>query len=130
MDIQALKAELAGVHPVTGAYDADAEVAADQLNAVNIVRNRDSMTGRAVAAEIVDAEYDALTDAKKSQAISLVSADSVDPFGFAQNVVKDVFGSGSATVTALGAARVETVSQAVAVELGWVRPGNVTEARL
>ena len=36
IDYQALKTELAGSHPVSGAYNADDQLAADQLNAYNI----------------------------------------------------------------------------------------------
>jgi len=130
MNLDILKAELIAGHPVTGAYSADDEIAAGQLNAVNIVRNRTSMTGREMAAEIVNAEYDALTEAKKGQILALIASDDIDPFGFAANVVKDVFTVISTTVTNLAAVRIETVSQAVDKSLGWVRPGNVAEARL
>ncbi len=129
MDINALKAELAGVHPTTGPYAADNAVAANQLNKVNIVRNRTSMTGREVAAEVVNAEYDALTEAKKGQILALIASDDIDPFGFAANVVTNVFGAGSSTVTALAVARTETVSQAVDKSLGDVREGTVAQAR-
>ncbi len=40
MDYTALATELAGTHPVTGAYDADDAIAAGQLNAVNRTRLR------------------------------------------------------------------------------------------
>lgn len=130
MDINALAVELAGEHPVTGPYDADNATAAEQLNAVNRTHNRTSMTGREVAAEIVDAEYDELSDAKKSHILSLSSGDDIDPFGFAANVVKDVFGADSDTVAALAAVRVETVSRAVELRLGTVYPGHVENARM
>jgi hypothetical protein len=130
MDIPKLKAVLAVVHPFTAlAYDADHALAAAQLHAENIVRNRTSMTGREVAAEIVDAEYDALTDAKKAQIIALTAHGDIDPFGFAANVVKNVFGVDSETVAALAVARVEMVSQALAESLGDVRAGDVQRAR-
>ena len=41
MDYQALKTELLAGHPVTGAYDADDALAADQLNAVNVTAQRE-----------------------------------------------------------------------------------------
>ena len=129
MNFTALAAELAGVHPVTGAYDADSTVAAAQFHVKNIVRNRTSMTGREVAAEIDDAEYDALSDVKKTQILALTAHADIDPFGFAANVIKDVFGAGSGTVSALAVARVETVSQAVAKSLGYVKPGHIEQAR-
>ncbi len=129
MDITALKAELAAGHPVTGPYDADDAAAAEQFHVENIVRNRDSMTRREVMAEIVNSEYDALTDIKKAQMLALLAADEIDPYGFAANVVKDVFGPDSTTVANLATARTETVSQAVNKSLGNVREGTVAQAR-
>ncbi len=129
MDIAALKTELIAGHPDTGAYDSDDALAAAELNAVNRTRNRTSMSGREVAAEILNADYDSLTADKKSQVLALVASEDIDPFGFAANVVKDVFGSGSDTVTALAAARVEDVSRAVEIGLGTIKAGHVEEAR-
>lgn len=129
-DIVKLKVVLdADNHPVTGPYSADSVVAAGQLNLENVSRNRTSMTGRQAAAEVDEAEYNALSDAKKSQFLALSSGDDIDPFGFAVNVIKDIFGAGSTTVTALAAARVETVSYATDRELGFIWPGEVTQAR-
>jgi len=94
------------------------------LNTADRSRNRTEMTGREVAANIVDAEYDALSDAKKSQFLELIgrrgdslSRAALDPFGFPANVVKNIFGSGSTTVSNLATARVETISRGV--EIGW-----------
>lgn len=129
MDIAALKAELLAGHPDTGAYNANDALAAAELNVVNRNRNRTSMSGREVAAEIVDADYDGLTEEKKSQVLALTSGSDIDPFGFAANVVKDIFGDGSATVTALAAARVETVSRATEIGIGLVKVGYVEQAR-
>jgi len=107
----------------------DAQVVVD-INLANRSRNRTTMTGREVAAEVVNTAYDALTDAKKEQFLSLIASDDLDPFGLGANVIKDIFGGGSATVSALAAARVEAVSRAVELKLGNVREGTVTRARL
>jgi predicted TIM-barrel enzyme len=129
MNIEVLKAELLAGHPETGAYDADNQIAADQINAVNVERNKTSMTGREMAANIVDAEYDILSDTKKSQVLALTGANDIDPFGFVANVLKDVFDIGSVTITNLQAARVETVSQATVLGLGFVYEGHIEAAR-
>lgn len=126
---EALREELDGSHPVTGAYSADNEIAASQLNAVNINRNRTSMTGREVADEIIDADYNALTEGNKTKVLALIASDTLDPFGFGANVIKDIFGAGSDTLAALALARVETISRAVELGLGEVTPGHVEEAR-
>jgi len=128
MNIEVLKAELVSGHPVTGAYDADDQVAADQINVVNIVRNKTSMSGRQIADNVDNAEYDALTDVKKAQLLALTGAADIDPFGFVANVIKDIFGS-STTLSALAVARVETVSQATVLGLGFIYPGHIEIAR-
>lgn len=129
-DIVKLKVVLdADNHPVTGPFSADSEVAAGQLNLANVSRNRTTMTGREVAAQVDETEYNALSDAKKSQFLALSSGDDIDPFGFAVNVVKDIFGAGSNTATVLGVARVETVSYATDQDLGFIWAGHVEAAR-
>ena len=45
MNIVALAAELAAGHPTSGAYSADPQLAADQINAKDQTRIRASMTG-------------------------------------------------------------------------------------
>ena len=129
MNIPLLSAELIAGHPITAAYDADSTIAATQINLANVTRNRTTMSGRQIADEIVDAEYDTLTSDQKIQILSLVSSSDIDPWGFAANVIKDVFGVGSVTVSALAVARIETVSQATFVRLGWVKPGHIEQAR-
>ena len=126
---EALRAELNGSHPVTGAYSTVDKEAAAQLNALNISHNRTSMTGREVADEIVAADYDALTEDNKTKVLALIASDTLDPFGFGANVIKNIFGAGSDTLAALAIARVETISRAVELELGEVTPGRVEEAR-
>jgi len=124
-DLTALADEIAN-DPLGRGYAAmnrDAIVAS--LNAVDRAVNRDSMTGTEIGAAIDPAEYNALTDAGKDRVIGLVSRDSVDPFGFAATVMIDVFGGGSATVTALASARTKTISRAQEigyrrVKYGWV----------
>lgn len=104
-----------------------AQVAAD-LKTPTKERNRALMSGIEVQAEIVDAEYDALTDGQKAQLLALTSAEFLNPFGFAANVIKDLF-NGSQTLTNLAAARTETVSAEEFYALGNVKAGHVEEAR-
>lgn len=128
----ALAAELTtSTHPTTLTYNADAQLAADELNALNVARVRSSMSGSELMDNTNAAEYAALTDAKKSQWLSLCAQDSVNPEvgGVVQSIVVDIFGGGSATVTALAAARQETVSQATVLGLPRVTDGDVLTAR-
>ncbi len=130
MDIDVLKAELTDDDLERG-YSGmtDEEVATSLNNLIDRTRNRTTMSGREVAAEIVDAEYDALSDAKKNQILSLTSASDIDPFGFAANVIKGVFTLGSDTLTALVTARVQNISRSVELGLGVIRIGHVQQAR-
>jgi len=100
----------------------------DSLRTKDRSRNRTSMSGREVAAEVVSSEYNALTADKKSQFLSLIGSEDLDPFGLAVTVVKDVFGAGSTTASNLSTARVETISREE--ELG-VRAsiGHIEDAR-
>ena len=120
-----LEDEIAG-DPLTRGYAAmtDAQLLIS-LNTANRSRNRTNMTGREVAAEVVIAECDAFPDIKKQQLLELHKAENLDPFGFAANIVKHVFGAGSTTVSKLAAKRVETISRGV--EIGW---GEVREKDL
>lgn len=77
----------------------------------NRSRNRISMSGREIASEVVDSEYNALSDIKKTQFLSLMASEDLDPFGLGANVIKDIFGVGSTTRSNLAVARVESISR-------------------
>ena len=131
MDYVALAAELTGGHPVSGAYNADAQLAADQINALDIASIKANLSGSEMWANTVAAEYGALTDAQKSQWLSFCAIESHDPEvgGLAQLFVVDIFGGGSTTVTNLGTARSETISRAAELGLGRVRAVDIEVAR-
>lgn len=100
------------------------------MNALTRSRDRISMTGRQVAAEIVDSEYDILANAQKSQLLALLASDDLDPFGLAANVVKNIFPGGAASLSNLQAARVENISRAVEIGVrSPVRLSHVVAAR-
>ena len=125
-----LKTELAD-DPLGRGYSAmtDQE-AANDLNTSYRTRNRTSMSGREVRAEVVDAEYDALTDAKKEQFLALTASDDLDPFGLAANVIKGIFGPGSTTRSNLAIGRVESITRTVELILrSPMRRSYVTAAR-
>ncbi|HUT92498.1 MAG TPA: hypothetical protein VMY37_23595 [Thermoguttaceae bacterium] len=130
MNIAALKAELLAGHPGTGAYDDDAAVAAGQLNAVNRTRNRASMTGSEIINAVVPSEWNALTDAERQTVWNILHLGDVNPFGVEATLLTSTFGAGSATITALAAARKDDVSRADELGLGTVYPGHVENARM
>jgi len=116
-----LKDELA-LPAYAGLTDAEA---ADLLNLPNIQRNKTSMSGVELLEAQWSTEFAALTDAKKAQWLALCGLSSVDPFGVAVEIVKDIWGNSSITVSNLAAARVEIISRAtelsITVSLGQVQ---------
>ncbi len=128
-DLQALRAELDAGHPDTGAYDASAVTAAEQVNALNRTQNRDSMTGSEILNAVVVSEYTALMEADKDRLWDLLGLGTLDPFGVEATLLTSLFGGGSATIVALAAARKLSVSRAEELGLGKVAAGTVEQAR-
>ncbi len=102
-----------------------------RLNTKDRQVNRTEMTGDEVFQSVENqAIWDGLTANQRLEFLSLCGRDIIDPFGAANvNLVKSIFGSGSVTVSNLSAARVETVSRAVEIEIGFVREGDVEHVR-
>ena len=130
MDYQALKTELLAGHPGTGAYNADDQLAADELNALNISRNRTSMSGDEIFITADATEFAALSVDNRNLFMSFCGRSSIDPSATAnKELVILLFGGGSTTVTDLNTARVETVSRSVELGFGNIRTGTVKFAR-
>ena len=110
----------------TGLTDAEAATA---LNLVDISIHKTSMSG----SELLDAqdasEFIALTDTKKAQWLALCGIGSVDPYGQVVDVVKNIWGNGSTTVSNLAGARTTLISRASQLGFGKVREGEVARAR-
>lgn len=121
-----IKNEL-GNNPGLYGSKTDQEVV-DELNAVNKERNRTSMSRAEIYENIESTALTGLTSLKLDK-LNLALSDFVNPFGNAAQVFIDVFGGGSATITALQAARVETVSQAAILSISKVKLGEIEEAR-
>lgn len=129
MDLAALKTELETGHPETGAYDADAALAAGQLNEGNRTLPRATMTGSEVLNAVVGSEFTALDATEKQMLWDIVHLGTVNPFGVEQTLMVSIFGAGAGTILALAAARQRPVSRAVEIGLGLVRAGDVERAR-
>ncbi len=129
MDYQKLKTELTTDPLVRGYSGMSDVVAATNLNTVNRVVHKLSMTGSEVLQNVVAIEYNALTAEKKEQFWGLLGIGVLDPWGKEADVMIDIFGSGSATLTALNAARSMTVSRGVELGLGLIAVGDVQCAR-
>ena len=130
MDYAILRAELLAGHPDTGAYAADAETAANQGNAVNRTRIRESMSGDEIFQQTDKVEFASLTTEKQQLWLAFCGRDQIDPSKDANiDFVKWVYGDGSNTVSNLNTARTEQVSRFVEIDLGVVAPGHVENAR-
>ena len=139
MDIFALREEIIN-DPLGRGYSGmnDGEVAID-INTEYRTRNRASMSGSEIWENTNLTEFGALLQGasvagkaernEKLEWISFCAIDSHDPFGLSVQFVTSLFGMGSATVTNLSAARVETISRGIELGLGYVKIGYVEMAR-
>jgi len=90
------------------------------INTKDRTRNRTNMTGRQVKKQVNVTEYAALSDAKKQQLIELTTSEDLDLFGTDRDILLDIFGGASTTVSNLLTARVESISRGIEVGLGIV----------
>jgi hypothetical protein len=128
MSLEKLAAELLAGHPDTGPYSANAETAANEINAVNRSRNIDSLSGDVVFQTTDATEFAGLTDSAKALWLSFCGRDQIDPFRSANVAfVRAIFGNQSATVQALSAFRTEAISRAQ--EIGFGRPVQADQIR-
>ena len=146
MSLEALKVELVSGHPVTGAYNSDAELAASQLNAANIPNVKSLTSNELLAwaaqsgrmAKIKDGILNGSTDEEKSlceAAYLLISRDNTeldlnkpDRAGMVAALV--AFGRLSQTDSdALYVMATQTISRAEELGLGRVYAGTVEQAR-
>ncbi len=133
-----LRDELIG-DPEGLGYPVSDQGAADLINSLTTgrTRNRASMTGDEIAQQAVSTAYDALSDGSvantadvKSHWLAFCARASVDPFANAnEQLVISIFGSGSQTVLNLQAARLEPISRATELGLGFVHARDVGYAR-
>lgn len=129
-NLAALKTELAAGHPDTGAYNADAEIAAGELNAVNRTRTRATVAGSEILNATNDAEYGALTAVQKNDWLSLCGIESINTAsGVAKSMEADLFGAGTTTRANLAVVRSPASSRAVELGLGFIKVGYVEQAR-
>lgn len=129
-DLQALKAEL-DADPLTRGYSGmtDAQAATD-LNTEYRQINRVRMSGDEIFGATDSTEFGALSADKKQLWMAFCGREFIDPFGSANvEFVTWIFGSPSATLTALQGLRKRTVSRAVELRLGRVAEGTVAQAR-
>ncbi len=130
MRIPKIKIEVEGSHPDTGVYDADSNIAADQINLVNRTLTRDTVLGSEILNATDTDEFTALTAGDKGRWLALCGVDEVNTSsGVAKSLEAELFGPGSATRTNLMVLRDSQVSRAEEIGVGFVWPGEITQAR-
>ena len=137
MDFIKLAARLTAGHQTQGAYDADSQIAANQINAANgfelwvTPRTKASMTGSELLNATDIGELALLGPEQRSEWVNFCGVDNHNPKndGVAHKFVEYIFGNPSVTRTALITQRSESVSEAVFWEIGYTRAGDVTHAR-
>lgn len=102
---------------------------ADSLNASTRSRNRSMMTASEVMNQINVSEFNILSSANERKIWDVLHIGDINPFGVEAAIFIGVFGGGSATVGALQAARIESVSRATELGLGKVKVGHIAIAR-
>jgi hypothetical protein len=136
VDYIALKSEI-DTDPLTRGYSGmtDQQVA-DDMNTVYRTRNRDSMTGDEIFQATDPTEYNGLDTGSGNTAdnqghwLAFCGRTEIDPFATANvQLVQSIFGGGSTTVSNLQTARLENVSRADELGLGFIRSGYVEYAR-
>lgn len=130
MDYNKLKAELTTGHPDTGAYDADAAVAAGQLNAVNRTRAIESVSGQAIFEAVDGTDFAGLSDADRTLLYAIIGMGTILVNGVnTKAALLAMFGPGTDTRANLAALQTEAISRAAELGLDTVYEGTVQQAR-
>ena len=116
--------------PLTRGYDGmtSVEVVAS-LKTENRSVDKTSMTGSEILNNVDATQWAGLDAAGKQTVWDIVHLGTINPFGVEATLLIGVFGAGTATITALAAARVNTVSRATELGLGGFRVGDVDRIR-
>jgi len=129
MDYVALKAEIDTDSLVRGYAGMTNQQVADDMNTVYRTRNRSVMTGKEVKDRIDTTEWSSRTDAQKQIVLALCNRDDLDPFGIDAQIFQDEMAGATNTLAALTAYRVENISRAVELNLGFIYEADVDSAR-
>jgi len=104
-----------------------------QVVASLLTKNRSRVRARMDSSEIwqsvVISEFKSLTDIQQRNVMALLGFGSLKPNGKEADLFIDYFGAGSATITALAAARLESISRATEVSIPNVIEADVLAVR-
>ena len=129
MNYTILNAEITN-DPLTRSYSGmtNAEVATS-LNTINRTSQKTSMTGSEVINNVNATEWGALDATQKQTVWDIVHLGNINPYGVEATLLTGVFGAGSTTITALAAARLNSISRATELGLEAVTEGHVERVR-
>ena len=128
MNIPVLQSEISGDPLGRGYSSMTSQEIADDINTEYRSRNRTFMTASEVANQMDATEWVALTiDEQREIWDVLHMGGDLNPFGIEATIFNNVFGA-STTITNLQAARVESITRGVELELGHVKVGHVNMA--
>lgn len=135
MDYQALKSELDtdalgfGYSGMTDAVVVTAINSVDSPYGQTVIK--EFLTGAEVFKATDSTEFDALTDAQRSEWLNLCGIEQLDPANGtpAAAAATRIFGGGSTTLANLQSLREEVISRATQLGLGAVNLGDVQNAR-
>ena len=104
-----------------------------ELEVVDKVQNKKTMKRTSIMTQQDDPDYLALTDTKKDRwlfFLSMIPEGGVDPFDHAMvQIVKEIWGDASQTVSNLAANRTETVSRLKQLGVSNITEADITLAR-
>ena len=122
IDYTALAVELAGAHPLTGVYSAVAQTAADELNAINISVEKNTLPTE--AADATDAtEFNALPEADKNLWVGVLGWATINlNIGIGLATAQGIWAGSAGTITrpALIATSTKLVSRTSEIKIGVV----------
>lgn len=134
VDYVAVKTELDAGHPVTGAYNVDDQLAADEINTLNVVRDMEHIAVALMFDEILRerVEWDSLNTIDQQWVRDILNIN--ETLGVptlagtpARTELVNILGSN--TKAAIAAIIPETVSQATVIGEGFIIIGDIQNAR-
>ena len=127
-----LAAELIAGHPVTGAYDADNQLAADQLNALNRTRTVTHLSASELFEAIEDSDWDARTADQREKIKTILSLGdriNIAPGTKARTMMASALTGATASLANLSALENPVASRAEELGFPFVISADVAAAR-
>jgi hypothetical protein len=129
MDYAKLKAEITNDPLAIGYASMTDDQICTSLNSKTRSRHVALLTPSQVLNAIVYSEWTPKTTTQQQVIWNMLGMGAINPWGVEANIFTTVFGAASATIAALAALRVETISRAEELGLETVYVGHIIDAR-